>query len=254
LFFRRLLPVTRKESIMTALKYLTALAGTILVLGGVHAQAADKETLHYLSSADIEPSMILAKPFAPGSNGEKAELAALHMIVASASPARMAQAKWDDEHEDPALFDAVLGVKLETMPATWALLKEVQEEGDVAADASKIYFARIRPWAVDPTLANCDAGKGANPKRSYPSGHSTLSYSVGFVLARLAPEKADVILSRAADYAMSREVCGVHYPSDTEASHVLATVVGTKLLADPAFAAKMTAARSELRAAHLTQS
>jgi acid phosphatase (class A) len=236
---------------MTPSKYLATLAGTALMLGG-GAHAAQKETLHYLTSADVEPVMILPKPFAPGSDGENAELAELHRIIASASAARMAQAKWDDAHEDPALFDDVLGVKLEVMPATWALLSEVQEEGEVAADVSKNYFDRARPWATDSTLANCDAGKNANPRRSYPSGHSTLSYSVGFVLARLVPEKADVILSRAADYAMSRQICGVHYPSDTEASHVLATIIGTKLLANPSFVAKMAAARSELRAAHLT--
>jgi acid phosphatase (class A) len=232
--------------------YLTAVATVALLCGGVAASAKAKESLHYLTSSDVEPGLILPQPFAPGSEGEKAELVELHRVVASASPARLAQAKWDDEHEDPALFDGVLGVKLEAMPATWALLKEVQEEGEAAADVSKTYFNRARPWSADPTLPNCDAGKKANPRRSYPSGHSTLSYSVGYVLAHLAPEKAGIILSRAADYAMSRQICGVHYPSDTEASHVLATVIGVKLLASPAFLARMAAARSELRAAHLT--
>jgi acid phosphatase (class A) len=232
--------------------YLAAVATVALLCGGSGASAASKESLHYLTSADVDPGLILPKPFAPGSEGEKAELVELHQIVASASPARLAQAKWDDENEDPAIFDGVLGVKLEAMPATWALLKEVQEEGEAAADVSKKFFHRARPWSADATLPNCDAGKKANPGRSYPSGHSTLSYSVGYVLAHLAPEKADIILSRAADYAMSREICGVHYPSDTEASHVLATIIGVKLLASPAFVAKMAAARGELRTAHLT--
>lgn len=230
----------------------TAVATVALLCGGGPASADPNDRLHYLSSADVEPGLILPKPFAPGSEGEKAELVELHRVVASASPARLAQAKYDDEHEDPAIFDGVLGVKLVAMPATWALLKEVQEEGEAAADVSKTYFNRARPWSADPTLPNCDAGRKANPRRSYPSGHSTLSYSVGYVLAHLAPEKSDIILSRAADYAMSRQICGVHYPSDTEASHVLATIIGVKLLASPAFVAKMASARGELRLAHLT--
>ncbi|MDB5700893.1 MAG: phosphatase family protein [Sphingomonadales bacterium] len=232
--------------------YLAAVATVALLCGGGTASADPKDRLHYLTIADVDPGLILPKPFASGSEGEKAELVELHRVVASASPARLAQAKWDDENEDPAIFDGVLGIKLEAMPATWALLKEVQEEGEAAADVSKTYFNRARPWSTDPTLPNCDAGKKANPRRSYPSGHSTLSYSVGYVLAHLAPEKADIILSRAADYAMSREICGVHYPSDTEASHVLATIIGVKLVGSPVFVAKMAAARGELRTAHLT--
>ncbi|MDB5715955.1 MAG: phosphatase family protein [Sphingomonadales bacterium] len=232
--------------------YFTAVATVALLCVGGAASADPKDRLHYLTSADVDPGLILPKPFPAGSEGEKAELVELHQVVASASAARLTQAKWDDEHEDPAIFDGVLGVKLEAMPATWALLKQVQEEGEAAADVSKTYFNRARPWSADPTLPNCDEGKQANPRRSYPSGHSTLSYSVGYVLARLAPEKAGVILSRAADYAMSRQICGVHYPSDTEASHVLATIIGVKLLTSPVFVARMAAARGELRAAHLT--
>jgi acid phosphatase (class A) len=230
-----------------------ALALTILAASG-SAQAEEKHELHYLVAADVDPVMILPRPAPLNSEIEKAELADLHHIVGSASQARLEQAKWDDQHEDPALFDAVLGVKLESMPATWELLKSVQQEGDAAADVSKVYFARKRPWAADPTLSNCDAGKGANPLRSYPSGHSTLSYSVGFVLAHLIPEKSETILARAADFAMSREVCGVHFPSDTEASHVIGTIVATKLLENPSFQAKLPSVRSELRAAGLTKS
>ncbi len=233
--------------------WLFAVSAALALAAGA-ATAAETPTLHYLISSDIVPAMVLPKPFAAGSDAEKAELLELHQIIASASAERLARAKWDDAHEDPALFDAVLGMKLETLPQTWALLKSVQAEGDAAADVSKVYFGRARPWAADPTLANCDAGKGSNPARSYPSGHSTLGYSVGFILARLVPEKAEVILSRSADYAMSRQVCGVHFPSDTEASHVLGTVIATKLLANPAFAQRMVAARRELKAAHLTQS
>lgn len=224
-----------------------------LVLAAGAATAAETHALRYLTSTDVLPAMALPKPFPAGSEAERAELLELHEIVASASAERMARAKWDDAHEDPALFDVALGTKLEELPLTWALLKSVQEEGDAAADVSKVYFGRARPWAADPTLANCDAGKGSNPARSYPSGHSTLGYSVGFILARLVPEKAGAILSRSADYAMSRQVCGVHFPSDTEASHVLGTIVATKLLANPAFAQRMVAAHQELKAAHLTQ-
>jgi acid phosphatase (class A) len=34
----------------------------------------------------------------------------------------------------------------------------------------------------------------SRPLRSYPSGHATLGYSVGVVLAAMIPEKSQVIL------------------------------------------------------------
>jgi acid phosphatase (class A) len=38
------------------------------------------------------------------------------------------------------------------------------------------------------------------------------------VLIMMVPENRDAILTRADDYAHSRVVCGVHYPTDVEAS------------------------------------
>jgi acid phosphatase (class A) len=210
--------------------------------------------LHFLTEAELRPSLLVPPPPAPGSIAEKAQIAELHRIVAAASPERLAQARADDKQEDPSIFDEALGVDLKRLPATWELLTLVHNEANVATNSAKEYFHRVRPWSVDPTLANCDAGTGKPPTRSYPSGHSSLSYSVGFVLAQLVPDKADVVLRKAQDYAESREICGVHYPSDTEASHVIGTAVAAKLLASPAFRARLPSVLNELREAHLIQS
>jgi acid phosphatase (class A) len=199
-----------------------------------------------LDSAAFAPVQLLPAPAPTGSPAEALELAQLRQLIAATSAERMAQAKWDDAHEDPAIFDAIVGRQLSTLPATWALLLTVQNEGDMAANLSKEYFARVRPWGADPTLPNCDAGKGKKPTRGYPSGHATLGYSVGWALAQLMPGKAAAILSRAHDYALSREICGVHFHSDTEASHVIGTLVASRLFADPRLASRIAAARAEL--------
>lgn len=210
--------------------------------------------LMVLADGDIKPAQILPAPPKQGSDAEKAELADLHRLIASASPARMAQARWDDTHEDPAIFDEVLGsgVSLQAMPATWALLKAVQNDANLKANAAKTYFARIRPWGVDPTLPNCDTGKGKKPLGSYPSGHSTLSFSVGPMLATLVPEKADAIMARAQDYALSREYCGVHFASDTAASQVVGAAVVQRFLTSAKAQSMITAARAELRRTKMT--
>ena len=79
-----------------------------------------------------------------------------------------------------------------------------------------------------------------------------MGYSVGIVLAALMPDKAQAILSRAADYAYSREVCGDHYHSDVEASHALGNALGIMFLNSPMLKPMLDHARAELRAARLT--
>ncbi len=210
------------------------------------ATAKPKKQLEILTPAQSDPARLLPPPPAAGSPAEALELAQLRQLIAATSAERMTQAKWDDEHEDPAVFDAVISKSIQSMPATWALLKTVQNDADLAAYRGKGLFGRLRPWAVDAALPNCDAGKGKDPRSSYPSGHSTFGYSVGFALAQLLPAKAPAILARAHDYALSREICGAHFRSDTEASNVLGTYVAATILADPRMARRIAAARAEL--------
>jgi membrane-associated phospholipid phosphatase len=87
---------------------------------------------------------------------------------------------------------------------------------------------------------------------SFPSGHATLGYSLGFTLKALLPAKAAVIQARADDYAFSRMVCGVHYRSDIEASRKLGAWTSDALLHSPALAAQIAAAKAELKAAGFT--
>ncbi len=208
---------------------------------------AEKPVLHYLNAADLLPQRMLAMPAVRGSTEESEELATLHAMIAHASPERLAQAAWDEQHEDPSIFNDALGRDLTKLPQTWALLISVQDEAAAAASIAKDAFGRQRPYGVDETLPTCVPMDRTKALRSYPSGHASLGYSVGWVLARLMPEFAHVILARAQDYARSRQLCGAHFPSDTEASHVLATVVAERLLADPRLASQLAAARAELK-------
>ena len=234
------------------------LGGTLALATAASAQmvatakpAKAPKTFQVLNPADVAPALLLAPPYARGSAEEAAELAEVRRIVTTATPARMAQARADDELEDPSIFDGAVGAGFDVkkLPITWALLRLVQNESDRTADLGKKRYARIRPWGIDPTLPNCDAGKGKSPLGSYPSGHSSLGYAVGPVLAALFPDHADAIQARAREYAMSRIICGVHFPSDTEASHVIGTAVATRLMTMPAIQIRFAAARSELRRA-----
>jgi acid phosphatase (class A) len=249
----------------TSKRGLVGAAAAMLLFGGSVANGAEPagapspaakppKTLQVLTPDQVNPARLLPPPPEDGSAAQRLDLAEVQRAYRERSPERYAQAKWDDTHESPELFAATLGpaFNLAKLPETAKLLAVVDNEQSVSANIAKRYFLRNRPWAMDTSMVACDYKAGANPKTSYPSGHATLSYSVGGVLAELMPEKAQVILARAKDYAYSREVCGAHYPSDVEASHVLGSAVALQLLANPKLAPMIAAARTELRAAGLT--
>jgi acid phosphatase (class A) len=220
------------------------------------------KTLVFLQPAQIDPGRLLPPPAKDGSDPQRSELAGVRHLVESRTPERYKQAVWDAEHEDATPFAAAIGegFDLKKLPATARLLTGVLNDQGIAASAAKDYFRRKFPVAVaipaqyrEWTCDKDDRKPESRPLRSYPSGHATLAYSVGVVLADLIPEKSQAILARAADYAYSREVCGDHYHSDVEASHALGSAVGIMLLNSEAAKPQIEAARAELRAAGLTK-
>ena len=67
------------------------------------------------------------------------------------------------------------------------------------------------------------------------------------MLANMVPEKADAIFGRAARYANNRVIGGVHYPTDSEAGLISASVIANVLLHEPRFVTDFARARSEVR-------
>ncbi|NBC38157.1 phosphatase PAP2 family protein [Novosphingobium sp. FSY-8] len=243
----RQLPLCLAAALIALAPLQPALAQTAPAPAPTYAGGEGKY-LHYLNPTQFDPSLLLPAPYEKDSAAANFELETLHRLIASASKDRMAQALTDAEVEDPSLFNATVSMDLKNLPATWALLTLVQDEAYLATGYSKAFFKRMRPYSADPTIPLCEAkADPAKPVfKSYPSGHATVGYAVGYALARLIPAKADKILARARDYAMSRQYCGAHYPSDTEAAHTLATLAAAQLMADPRLASQIAAARAEL--------
>lgn len=250
------------------MKLTTVLLALVLLAATAHSQssstmATPAKTLKFLTPAEIDPSRLLPPPPKDGSDTQQREMANVKRLLKERTPERLAQAVWDDEHEDPTAFAATIGpgFDLNKLPATARLLGEVLNDQSVAASAAKVFFHRKFPVAAEPSVVSyrdwsCDRDvkkPGDRPLRSYPSGHATMGYSLGIVLAALIPEKAQAILARAADYAYSREICADHYHSDVEASHALGSAVGIMLLNNAALKADIEAAKAELLAAHLTE-
>lgn len=203
---------------------------------------------YFVDPSSIHLATILAAPPAQGSPVVTEELSLLHTIESTRTPAQAAAAKADDVEEDIFSFRTVFGPNFNAgqLPLTAALSTHVHgEEGAAGADL-KLAFARPRPYQLDKSLHPiCKLTEVPN---SYPSGHSLSGYLLAFTLAEMLPEKKAEIFARADDYAHNRLVCGVHYPSDLEASRRVAYAVFGLMMSSPKFTQDLDAARTELRA------
>jgi acid phosphatase (class A) len=204
----------------------------------------------FAHAAQVDPPLVLPPPPMAGSPQAQSEVAELHAIAGRATPDMLAAAKRDSDDERPDLFNTVLGFDVMALPATAKLLSDVMKEQSADAGAAKKFFHRDRPWIVDSSIQTCEAHGPGPAKNSYPSGHATLAFSTGVVLAALMPDKAQIILERSREYAENRLVCGVHFRSDIMAGQDLGTIVAVRLMQDPHFASEMEAARAELRSQH----
>jgi acid phosphatase (class A) len=106
----------------------------------------------------------------------------------------------------------------ETLPVTADFMANVWRDASFFIWSLKFKHARIRPYAIDSSLQNVQETDWA----AYPSGHAANSYINAFIYQELAPEFTDFFIKDAYDMAHSREIIGVHYPSDSEASRTFA--------------------------------
>jgi acid phosphatase (class A) len=205
-----------------------------------------------LDGARLDPALILPPPPAADSAEAREELDQLHAIDRMRTPAMIDAVKRDDHAKDATIFRAAIGPQfdLARLPATAALMAVVRREEKAAADRGKEHFRRNRPWIVLKDLHPC-AGGDDEPWSSYPSGHTTMGYSMASILARLLPANAPAILARAADYARSRLICEVHFASDVRAGQALGMIVAERLMQEPSFRAQYEEAARELTTAGL---
>ena len=79
---------------------------------------------------------------------------------------------------------------------------------------------------------------------SYPSGHASLGWAWGLILAEMAPERANALVARGQAFGQSRVICGVHWQSDVTQGRIIGAATVARLHADPVFRAQVDAAGS----------
>lgn len=202
----------------------------------------------YITGKMMDLTVLVPPPPAKGSALDKADMQAVLDAQAQASDARKALALADSDETVYVMFTSVLGPKftVETSPKAAALFDRIGASEDDTLDAAKPFFGRVRPW-----LANPEVKAIAKPTKSgsYPSGHTTRVTINAIMVAAMVPEKTDEIWARAQEYAQSRVVGGMHYPTDIDAGWRTGTAMAAVMLQNPAFKADFAAAKIEVRAA-----
>lgn len=223
------------------MRILMLIAATFLV-----AAAPAGKPVPLLGPEDLNPALVLPPPPSPDSLQAIAELAELRAAGAARTVESEADARLDGETKTAAIFAGVLGPRfdLAKLPATDALLAMVRATEKAAVERAKNHFKRPRPYIVDPSLHSCK--RNEDPLSSYPSGHTSMAFSMGETLARLVPERADALLTRAARYGQSRIVCEQHFRSDVSAGQMLGLLIVERLMTKPAFRSAFVVSRREL--------
>jgi len=241
-----------KSWLIAPLIAAASLAAIAAVAQTAPVQAALKGYL--AAGAAPDALRILPPPPAPGSKREQGDREAFAQTRDLAGTARWILATQDANLSQGAdLYSCALGVTLDgaKTPTLVTVFRRAGLDAIAATDPAKTRYGRARPYS-DPSAADAavcvEKTDSLTKNPSYPSGHASISWTWGLILAELAPDRATEILGRARSIGESRVVCGVHFPSDVEAGRMTSTAVVAALHGDAAFRADMERARGELAA------
>jgi len=147
-------------------------------------------------------------------------------------------------------FDCALGVLFNpaenTTPASARLMQRLFEDAEAASTIVKMRAHRPRPVGDDPNREACqrvsDTGRAS---ASYPSGSATVAAAYGEGMAAIAPDHAEAARDPAHQIALSRVICGMHYPLDAQTGEQLGKAVFERAAITPGFQADLALARQE---------
>src|SRR4051812_29279687 len=96
-------------------------------------------------------------------------------------------------------LSCALGAEItrENAPKFMTLFSRVTRESARATNVPKDALKRQRPFLIDKGATCIDQAGGIKDSFDYPSGHVTFSWTLGLILAELAPDRATDVLVRA---------------------------------------------------------
>ena len=126
-------------------------------------------------------------------------------------------------------------------PKTTALLQGVTLDMRIMEFTLKYHLLRPRPYHLEKRLEPLQVLTSP----SFASGHTLWAYIHAYTFSELMPEKRADFLEIAAELALSREIMGVHYPSDNETARQLAHQMLSLMWQNADFQKDFEAAKAE---------
>ncbi len=235
------------STVCTVAARITLLAAMlVLSLHPSLAQVAKHREPYYLTVPALNYEAAVGQPPTPGTEDARRDEEAVRQAESSRTPAQVREAQRDDAQEDIFLYSTVLGAGFNAaaLPKTAALSAHLRNDVGTVVPVLKAFYHRPRPFLTDHSLHPvCEK----TIEGTFPSGHATVGYLTGLVLAQMVTDKAPAILARSREYASNRVICGVHYPADTEASQRVALVLMGELALSPRFQADLKEVVAELK-------
>lgn len=201
----------------------------------------------------LDSAAFVPPPPSAGSPAEQADRAANQAAMSLRDTPRWNLAASDANLRFPdaaAVFRCAASVEINetATPVTYRLLQRTLTDFGLATYPAKTTYQRARPFLVnEQPVCTPDERDMLADDGSYPSGHSAIGWGWALVLSQLIPERAEAILSRGQAYVYSRQVCNVHWQSDTQAGMAVAAAAFARLQNDALYLATVAAARGELQ-------
>lgn len=167
----------------------------------------------YLTADDLDTYKVLPPAPVPGTTRYEADRTIFLQTRKLEGTPRWEMAKADDNSFGVIKGMAcALGAELtpQNAPKTYALFARVARDASAATNRPKDIYQRKRPYLIDEGNICIAKSDGLARSPDYPSGHNTWGWTVGLLLAEVAPDRATPIMSRARAFGESRLVCGVH--------------------------------------------
>ena len=159
----------------------------------------------------------------------------------------IADAEWNDLEVVLSRWQEAFGMPISesATPHIYALLVNSITTVDPMRIEPKAFYHRQRPFERYGDTMPSHEEPFLRGEGSYPSGHSLRGWLIGLVLAQVAPERADAILSRSWDYCNSRVIVGAHWQSDVDNSRTAAGIGFCALQSSDRFRAQLIEAQQE---------
>jgi acid phosphatase (class A) len=187
---------------------------------------------YYVAAAPYK-TIDFAPPPAPGSDAQKADIAAILDWQQKRTQAQCDHANLTADVDYDYFWGAKPLFPKPLPPEVKKFLDRLYSDLEGAVTNLKDRYRRPRPYKAYPDQAVPCIKKSWG--YSYPSGHSSFSRVFANVLSDIAPERRDEFFARADEVAQDRVIGGVHFPTDIAAGKAFGDQFHAELLKSEAY-------------------